>query len=351
MAERFEKLYTLTPYLYAENCPIIIEAGALQKDRITGDVLAQIKLQNIGEKTISSCKISIKAYESNGSEVEGVIDFSYLDLDASKGKVFGSKVPVFLPDRTARSFAVSVNEIVFSDGEVSDVKHDDWRPLPEQKNLQDVLADVKLVKQYRLEVGEFAKNYPEKKDGFFLCTCGAVNYDSAEKCYNCGWAYDDLIKKSDKHYLADQINAKLSKEREKSEKRKRLIKIIVIVAVAVSVLVAVICGVVNMKQKKLEPEICASLVGNTYTDDYRDDGFGGYIRFEEDYLYMQGYNSDGTTFGGACWDYGIKRVGLSKYVIDIADSEDELFANGDYDWVVTKIEGTQIVEIDNYVLD
>lgn len=42
MAERFQRLYALKPNLYSKGCPIIIEAGALQKDTESGTVLAQM---------------------------------------------------------------------------------------------------------------------------------------------------------------------------------------------------------------------------------------------------------------------------------------------------------------------
>lgn len=113
MAERFQRLYALKPNLYSKGCPIIIEAGALQKDTESGTVLAQIKMRNIGEKTVASCKVSLKTYENNGDEVEGVSNFSYLDLNADSGDEFGTKVPIILPNKTTRSFTVDIDEVVF----------------------------------------------------------------------------------------------------------------------------------------------------------------------------------------------------------------------------------------------
>ena len=102
MADRFQRLYTLTPNLYKYGCSVLIEAGALQKDTERNAVLAQLKMKNIGKKPIASCKVSISAYENNGNRVKGVEGFSYLDLNADPGAEFGSKTPVFLPDTAVR---------------------------------------------------------------------------------------------------------------------------------------------------------------------------------------------------------------------------------------------------------
>ena len=118
MANRFLKLFSLEPNQYVKNCPIIIEAGALQKDNETGNVIAQVKMRNLEDLQVVSCKLTLKAYENNGNEVEGIDSFSYLDLDAGIGKDFGSKTPIIMPDKTARSFTVDITEIVFSDGTV-----------------------------------------------------------------------------------------------------------------------------------------------------------------------------------------------------------------------------------------
>ena len=51
MAERFTKVFSLTPNLYAKGCPIIIEAGALQKDTETGNLIAQLKMKDTFQLT------------------------------------------------------------------------------------------------------------------------------------------------------------------------------------------------------------------------------------------------------------------------------------------------------------
>lgn len=226
MANRFQQLFSLKPNQYINDCPIIIEAGALQKDNETGNIIAQIKMRNIGALQVSSCKISIKAFENNGDEVEGISDYSYLDLNAGLGCEFGTKVPVFLPNKATRSFSVDIIEIVYSDGTVQKINNNQWNTIPKQKTIETALEDEELVKQYKMEVGGSANLIPEKKDGFFLCTCGAVNYDSADACYNCGNSYEKLCSYMNSEYLLNKIderNEQLRIEEERLKKKKKTI--------------------------------------------------------------------------------------------------------------------------------
>lgn len=137
MAERFVNVFKLAPNLHTKGCPIIVEAGALLKDTETGNMIAQLKMKNIGEKAIVSCKVSLNAYENNGTEIEGVKDYSYLDLNVATGDEFGGKTPIFLPVDITRSFSVIINEIVFKDKTSVSFGSAGLKPLPEQENLPD----------------------------------------------------------------------------------------------------------------------------------------------------------------------------------------------------------------------
>ena len=52
MAERFTRLFQLGNDLYSDGSPVIICAGTLLNDTVTGSMIAQIKYQNITEKKI-----------------------------------------------------------------------------------------------------------------------------------------------------------------------------------------------------------------------------------------------------------------------------------------------------------
>ena len=83
MAERYTRLFTAPPNIYAEGAPIIFSAGALLRDNLNGGVLVQLKIKNIPDKIIKAVKISIMSIDSAGRVFEGTRKFEYLDLSAA----------------------------------------------------------------------------------------------------------------------------------------------------------------------------------------------------------------------------------------------------------------------------
>lgn len=261
MADRFQRLYSLTPNLYIEGCPVLIEAGALQKDTESGAILAQIKMQNIGEKAIASCKISLNAYENNGDEVEGVSSFSYLDLNAEPGMFFGGKTPVIFPNQTTRSYSVVIKEIVFTDGTVETCLPAEWKTVPPFKALNSILKDAEIEKQYGIEVGENCEYVPERRDGLFLCTCGGINNDTNPHCCKCGRSFEALTTALNTIVLEERAGKRLTAEkaereenaRKKEESKKKTRKTVKSICIAVAALLLVISaykGITTFLEKR-----------------------------------------------------------------------------------------------------
>ena len=70
MAERFTRLFQLGNDLYLDGSPVIVCAGALLNDTVTGAVIAQIKYQNISEKKIVAAKVQLCAYDAMRAALE-----------------------------------------------------------------------------------------------------------------------------------------------------------------------------------------------------------------------------------------------------------------------------------------
>ena len=225
MSSRYQELYRLPNKLYVENSPVLIEAGALQKDTVSDKVLAQIKIRNLSTKDIIACKVAIKAYETNGNEVEGVSEFSYLDINISKGKEFGTKTPIYLPNNATRKFSVVVKEVVFEDNSIWTSNLIEWTQIVAQKKITELFNNLEDIKQYQIEVGENCEFYPEKREGLFFCTCGATNLDTAAQCYHCGKKYDLLISCLNEELLTRKRNERLEKEKLEKEEANRLAEI------------------------------------------------------------------------------------------------------------------------------
>lgn len=135
MSERYTRIYAISENLYTEDSPVVIMARALLKDNTTGETVAQLKFKNISGKTIKALKISIRAFDTFGTEIEGVSEHQYLDLSATQGTEFGHKTPVALPDPVIRSFECECTQIIFLDDTKWEPSTAKWHPLSEPKLL------------------------------------------------------------------------------------------------------------------------------------------------------------------------------------------------------------------------
>lgn len=118
MSERYTRLFSLPENLGLEDCPVVISAGALLKDNVTGDVLAQLKLRNLSPQAVEAVKVKIHAYDTAKAELNGVDAFSYLDLNIPLDGEFGSQTPIPLPDAATRSFTVDILSVTLADGTI-----------------------------------------------------------------------------------------------------------------------------------------------------------------------------------------------------------------------------------------
>ena len=186
MGERYSRLFSLPENLYMEGAPVIIEAGALLKDNQTGKVLAQLKIRNIQDKDIKAATVNVFPLDTAGRTLGGAVAYQYLDISAGRDFDFGQKTPVYLPDNAARSFTVSVTEVVFSDNAVWTAPNGNWTPLTPPAPLESALNDGELVKQYRLTYGADCKYQLQAERDLWRCVCGALNRRNERTCHVCG---------------------------------------------------------------------------------------------------------------------------------------------------------------------
>lgn len=258
MAERFQKLFSLSSGSYKEGCPVAIVAGALQKDTATGKILAQIKMRNIGAESIKSCKVLLTAYDNYGKKVEDLTTFSYLDLDVRPGEEFGSKTPIFLPFETTRSFSVVVIETVVGDNIIKQFDQSGWNPIPSSKRIEEYLQDNELIKQFKIETGDDSDYYPERNRGLFLCTCGEINMDTNPRCNRCGKNYNALISVLDKANLQRNTERRIEEEqiqKAEAEKQKKKKTKLGIIAGAIICLLVVGIVIINNANSGISKQI------------------------------------------------------------------------------------------------
>lgn len=186
MSEIYTRVFFLDKKLYAEGAPVIISAGALLVDNQSNDILAQLKFQNITDNIIKAISVQIVQLDVLGNKLGDTVPYQYLDLHLSRDEEEGQKVPVYLPDRTTRSFRVSIEKVIFDDNKIWECKEDRWLPLTPQVTLEQYLGSHELVKQYCIKYGNNCKYKPYMQYDLWQCSCGVYNHNSENVCHKCG---------------------------------------------------------------------------------------------------------------------------------------------------------------------
>lgn len=214
--EKFATLFKSYKELYTYGSPLIITAGALLKHNESGKVFVQLKMKNISPKIIKAVKVSVRAFDSFGNEIEGIKDYQYLDISAKRNTEFGNKQLITLPDSTTRSFSVACTEVLFDEGK-SDLldENAEWKEIPEQKELE--VIGHNLAEQYRRETFPGAKFIPEGFEDVWCCTCGAINKDSENGCCVCGYDKERQMLAFNRENLALHFNEYKKVQAEKAE--------------------------------------------------------------------------------------------------------------------------------------
>jgi YD repeat-containing protein len=260
MSERYSKLFALPENLYAEGSPVVISAGALLKDNNTGNILAQLKIKNISDKTIKVAKVKVYPLDSLNNPIGEEIEYEYLDLAAARDIEFGQKNAITLPNASTRAFAVSVTEVGFTYNSVWSGTDNEWTSLSKPDSLEKSLGDTELVKQYKIKYGNSSKNVLTEEKDLWICSCGALNHVNERSCHICGRSFAEQ-KGFDLNELKEETNTRLEDERkaakaaaeaakEQAAAKAKKTKKIISVAVPVAVVLMIAAIIVSSAAKK-----------------------------------------------------------------------------------------------------
>lgn len=186
MAERYVKVYTLDGMMYTAGSPVILSAGVLLKDTLTGNVSALLKWQNISERRIKAATVVVELYDVAGNPTGEVITHQYLDFLVGRDGFFGAKEPLAVSNFTVRSFLASVREVIFEDNSV-------WRnegcsslSLPPQTPLASLFTRGEARDEFLLSFGTQCEYAVRVHGDIWQCACGAVNHADEAMCHACG---------------------------------------------------------------------------------------------------------------------------------------------------------------------
>ncbi|MDO5479941.1 MAG: hypothetical protein Q4G23_12350, partial [Clostridia bacterium] len=263
MAERFTRLFSLAENLYTEGSPILIAAGALQKDNQTEKIFAQLKFKNITNKTIKAVKIKLFPHDTIGNALEGAIEQEYLDLSAERGEEFGQKTAVKISNASTRGFAVEICAVYFADNSTWSGEGAEWSSLPTPESIEESLEDLELVKQYKLKYGADCEYTASEYKDLWFCTCGELNH-MGKKCCVCGRELA-TIKNADLDELKSERDVRLEEERRKAEadreaaaaqakKTKKTIKVIIPIAALILAVIAIFTFISKKNSSAAEKE-------------------------------------------------------------------------------------------------
>lgn len=283
MAERFTRLFSLAENLYAEGSPVVISAGALQKDNQTGKVFAQLKFKNVTNKAIKAVKLKLFPLDTIGNAIEGAVEHEYLDLSAVRDEEFGQKTAVVFPNASTRGFSVEVTAVYFLDNSAWNGQNTEWSSLPKLESLEKNLADPELAKQYKLKYGADCKFAVLEHKDLWFCSCGALNNVSEDKCHICSkylsyhkaLSLDELKCERDLRLEKEQrlakeaqlaaereAEAKRAAEAEKAKKTKKLMKVL-IPLLAIMIAIASIFVIIARKNSGVAEENFIEAIGNS----------------------------------------------------------------------------------------
>ena len=220
MAERYKQLYALPGALYAAGSPVVIAAGRLLGDTLTGKVLAQLKLVNIERKPIKAATVRLTPLDTKGAPLGDPFEYQYLDLDAGRDAAFGQNMPVEFSDARTRACKAEAVEAVFADNSVWKTGGRPAEPFPDPVPLDKELGSAEMAKQFRLAYGDNCVNAFRITRDLWRCPCGAVNHHDELKCHACG---KELVKLAgfDREKLAAECEKRVEAEKAEAAERAR----------------------------------------------------------------------------------------------------------------------------------
>ena len=240
MSDRYSRIFMLAPRLYTEGAPVVIFAGALLKDTFTGNILAQLKIQNIQWQPLKAVTVLITQYDVEHKMLEDQVEYRYiLDERCSQGIDFGQETPILL-DSNTRSFEVCVIKVVFANNDVWEAEPRLWTSLIVQKDISYSLKRNEFREQWLSMFGDNCRLTIEDDRDLWLCSCGGINKKESNSCYKCRHLYETYKNTTDKE-LESRYNEWLESEKIKqNEARKKEKKIIIAVVIVIVTLIELI---------------------------------------------------------------------------------------------------------------
>lgn len=218
MAERYEKVFSQADNLYCTGAPLVLEKGALLKDGLTQNIVAQLKFKSIQDKIIKAVTVKILSYDTLGKPLKEETQYQYLDLFVKRDESFGEQVPIIVVNSQTRSYQIIVSQVIFVNNTIW-TGNEVWTPLAQVPSCSEVLQEPELCKQYAIEFGSKKGQMHSIQRDLFICACGAINRLDEDKCHQCGLPKEKIL---DFNKVELQKNCQIRLEKEEAERLRRV---------------------------------------------------------------------------------------------------------------------------------
>lgn len=217
MAERYEKVFSQVDNLYCTGAPLVLKKGALLKDGLTQNIVAQLRFKNIQDKVIKAVTVKILSYDTLGKPLKEETQYQYLDLFVKRDESFGEQVPIIVVNSQTRSYQIIVSQVIFVNNTIW-TDNEVWTPLAQVPSCNKVFQEPELCKQYAIEFGSKKGRMHSIQRDLFICACGAINRLDEEKCHQCGLPKEKIL---DFNKEVLQKNCQIRLEKEEAERLRR----------------------------------------------------------------------------------------------------------------------------------
>lgn len=215
-----------------DDSPVEVIEGYTVSDKETNEVFAVFKIQNTGNKEITSLSVRLLLYEGTSNIPTRRIDHVYsaenrnlgirkMPVEEKKpflvrygfkdevlprniriGESFGESSFIRLPHSYCRKIEFEIRTVYYADGSSDVINIVSGKKYTAFKELNEDLryAYRKLNVFYRAEEDHPIKIIPQSTDRVWLCCCGHKNLSNQENCMRCGrgkeWQLNNITEAS-----------------------------------------------------------------------------------------------------------------------------------------------------------
>jgi hypothetical protein len=112
---RYEILKYIQHEISYKDWGVKITRGAITHDNLNGNLLLQLKFQNISNMNIKEVFLSIESYDEDDIKVSEKIGHNYNYINVYPGDFFGDDNPIILTSTKTRRIKIFLEKIIYSD--------------------------------------------------------------------------------------------------------------------------------------------------------------------------------------------------------------------------------------------